>query len=1839
MDLRGYHLERVVEDAEFVLYRAVSENGLPSLLVRSAIAQADDARMLPLFERELAMRTKLGRAWALLPLRLARHNDRPVLLLEDPGGDPLTRLISRPCPIPSLLEFGLGIAGALEQIHAHGLIHRDIKPTNLWVDETDTIRVTGFGFASTNLRERVPDGPLGCVAGSLQYMAPEQTGRTNRSVDGRSDLYALGVTLYELLVGALPFVATDPADWFHCHLARQPTPPSMRIDGVPAIVEQIILKLLAKDAQDRYQTAAGLQHDLKQCLDALADRSSPPIFEIGSRDRPKQLRIPEKLYGRDCEIAAMADAFDHVAQHRQFRLVVVSGNSGIGKSAVVNEFRRGLYATNALFAAGKFDQHKQNIPFATLSEALEDLLKHILTKGDRELGEWRAALTSAVGVNGRLMTELLPSLSLIIGEQPAVPTVAPQEAKNRFNLVFRRFVSAFARPERPLVLFLDDLQWLDGATLELLKQLGTEEPIPSLLLVGAYRTERNAGVHRLEEMLAAIKHVGGPLTQIDLRRLTIAEVGQLAAEALRAKTAATAELAKLVFAKTQGNPYFVIQFLSAVQQHGLLLLDDGAGGLSIDLKRIEAADITDNVAELIIGKLARFDASAVTLAKLLACLGSAARMHVLASLLGQSDAAVENSLQDLVNDNLLIRSEDGYAFAHDSVREAAYALIPDAERAATHLRVGRVLADKLATGEASDDVFTVVGQFNLCPELIETDDERARVAGLNLEAGRRAIAAAAYETAMRYLDAGCALIGEEGWAAHYRTAFELEFHRADCWFMTGEVDRAETSLTRLADRCAAMADYARVVGRQNVVYSYLGKLDVAVELAVDCAARMGQVLPAHPDPETLEEEYRQFLHRLNGRPAEALFALPSMTDPHWLQVMDVLETLITSAGVHREDLQILTVLRMANISLDYGLTHESAHIFSNLAGLALGWRFGSFDMAHQFGRLSLRLADERGLDRYASRIYAVISGTVGPWSLSLDDCFDLSMRALEMGREQGGVTYAGYAWSTGLTAALDGGKALSDVHRLAEAGLAAMTKMKFSLAVEFVNVILATTRALRGMTINFGTFSDGTFDEEAYEAHLAASPHLWHAQVRYRVRKLQLRYLAGDYAACLDLSDKIEAEIATIKVFERVEYCLFSALSRAAWLTEKPRQNRETYFAELDGTLRQLTEWARLCPANFAGRAALLAAEIARLQDRDLDAQRFYEEAIRASAGEGMVSIEALAYELAAKYYGQRDFGTIAQTYMRNARACYARWGADGKVAQLDRLYPELGRERTGRAASALSSSAVSENLDLTALVEIYQAVSGEIVLDRLIERLMVTVVEQAGAVRGILLLPRGGEMRIAAEAMTDEQGVAVVPRSERGLAGELPISILNYVVRTQEPVILDDALQPNTFSADIYLLASKPRSILCLPLIKQGQLVAVIYLENTLASHVFTPSRLAILQMLSSPAAISIENAGLFLEAQDARDHARRVNDELRQSFDMIPTLAWRALADGRFETANKKWKEYTGSDVVGSALGNGWPGTYHPDDVDRVRERWRNLLAFGVSGEIEARIRRFDGEFRRFLFRVEPLHDETGAIVKWYGTAMDIEDFRRAEQAQEALARVSRITALGELTVSIAHEVNQPLMAIVTNAATCVRWLAEDRLNVAEARRAAERIINDGHRAGDVITSIRALAKKAAPEMLALDLNDAIEEVLQLMRNELDRNAITVETKLSSELSLASADRVQMQQVILNLIMNGIEAMSVRGQRIRKLQIESRSGPEGESLISVSDTGRGLDPALKDRIFDSFFTTKPGGIGMGLSICRSIIEAHRGRLTVGPNHPRGTTFTFVVPAFVEERSVANAR
>jgi len=1426
--------------------------------------------------REYELKDDLAADWALRPVELVRERGRTMLVVDYVGGEPLDHLVGEPMEVGGFLRLAVALSGALSQLHGRGLIHKDIKPANVVVDSaTSRVRLTGFGIASRLPRERQSPAPPEFIAGTLAYMAPEQTGRVNRSIDSRSDLYSLGVTFYEMLTGSLPFTASDPMEWVHCHISREPVPPSERVQHVPATLSTITMKLLAKTAEERYQTAAGLERDLRRCLAQFEAEGRIDDFPLGEHDTPDRLLIPEKLYGRAREIEILLAAFNRIVKGGATELVLVSGYSGIGKSSVVNELHRVLVAPRGLFAAGKFDQYKRDIPYSTLAQAFQDLVRPLLGKSEGELARWRDALREALGPNGQLMIDLVPELKLIIGEQAPVPELPPQDAQRRFQLVFRRFLSVFARPEHPLALFLDDLQWLDAATLDLIDDVLTQPDMRHLLLIGAYRDNEVTATHPLIRTLDAIRKAGAPVQDIVLAPLTREDVGLLTADSLYCDRERAASLAQLVLEKTDGNPFFVIQFLSAMVEEGLLTFDHDVGSWFWDLTRIHARAYTDNVIDLMVGKLSRLPTNTQEALQQLACLGNSAEFAVLAMVRQDSKEQLDRDLEEALRAGLVLPAEGSCRFLHDRVQEAAYSQIPEAQRAEAHLRIGKLLVAHTPREKREEAIFEIVNQLDRAAVLISSRAEKEQLAEFNLIAGKRAKASTAYVSALKYLVAGTSLLSDDGWECQPDLIFALELHRAECEFLTGELAAAEARLTMLSSSAANPVDQATVACLRIDLYTTLDRSDRAVDVCLSYLRQLGVEWSPHPTDEEARREYQYTWSLLEGREVEELVDLPLMSDPESVATLDVLTKVLSPALFTDANLLAVVTCRMANLSLEHGNTDASCFGYVWLGNIA-GPRFGNYDAGFRFGRLGYELVDRRGLERFQARTYMCFGSLIMPWTKHVRTGRDLVRRAFASANTIGDLTTATYCCNLLITNLLAAGDPLPDVQREAEQGLEFAQKARFGLVTDIITTQRALVRTLRGLTATFGCFTDAGFDELRFERRLASDQGIPIAACWYWIRKLQARYFAGDYASAVEASLNAQGLLWTSpSFFESAEAHFYGALSHAAACDAAFPVQYGQHIEALTAHHKQLVEWAENCPQNFNNRVLLVGAEIARVEGRELDAERLYEAAIRSARENDFVHNEALANELAARFYAARGFETISRTYLRNARYGYLRWGADAKVRQLDELYPQIGPEVSTSDGTATIQTRV-EHLDLATVIKVSEAVSGEIVLEKLIDTLMRAAIEHAGAERGLLILPRRDDYRIEAEATTSSDRVNVVLRQASVTAAALPGSVFQYVLRTRESVLLQDASGQNIFATDEYIREHHPRSVFCLPLLKQTRLLGVLYLENRLTPHAFTPARMAVLKLLASGAAMSMENTRLYSDLQEREARISALKDQL---------------------------------------------------------------------------------------------------------------------------------------------------------------------------------------------------------------------------------------------------------------------------------------------------------------------------------------------------------------------------
>jgi PAS domain S-box-containing protein len=1798
MEFSGYTLEMLREGGEFALYRGRKHDDPVSVLVLAPVADRPAPVSLHRLDHELALAADLDPAWAVRPLALARHEGRTVLLLEDPGGEPLDRLLAPSLDLTRCLRLALGLATALGQLHRRGLLHKDLQPANVIVDALGSVRLTGFGIASRLPRERQAPAPPEVIAGTLAYMAPEQTGRMNRSIDARSDLYSLGVTFYEMLTGVLPFTAAEPLEWVHCHVARRPTPPEERRQEIPGALSALVMKLLAKTAEERYQTAAGLAADLRRCLAEWEAQGCIDPFPLGAHDASDRLLIPETLYGREPEIAVLLAAFDRVVKHGLPELVLVSGYSGIGKSSVVKELHPVLVPPRGLFASGKFDQYKRDIPYSTLAQAFQSLVRRLLAKSEADLSPWRDALCEALGSNGRLIIDLVPELELILGAQPPVAELSPTDAQRRFQLVFRRFISVFARPEHPLALFLDDLQWLDAATLDLVGDLLTQPDVHHLMLIGAYRENEVDPSHPLMGKLEAIRNAGAAIHEIRLAPLGREYVTQFVVDALHTDTERAAPLAQLVHEKTAGNPFFVIQFLHVLAEEDLLAFAHDQAQWVWDLDCIRAKGYTDNVVDLMVGRLTRLRADAQAALQQLACLGNAATVGTLSAIRSTTESEVHSVLEEAICAELLEWREGSYRFIHDRIQEAAYSLIPESSRAEAHLRIGRLFAAHTAAENREEAIFEIVNQLNRGAALVTSGEEREQLAELNLIAARRAKAAAAYASALAYLTAGAALLPEDSWEGRHELIFAFELNRAECEFLTGALAAAEERLAALSTRAENTVERATAACLRVDLYTTLGQSGRAIAVGLDYLRHLGIDWSAHPTDEDVRREYERTWSQLGGRTIEDLLELPLMTDPASLATMDVLIKIAPPTFFTEPNLYALAACWAVNLGLERGNSDGSCSAYVSL-GLIAVERFGDYKAGFRFGEVGCDLTERRGLKRFQARTYMLFAAHLIPSARHIRAGREWLRRAFQIAIESGDLVAAGYSGMHLNENLLAAGDPLVEVEREAEHGLEFARKVPVRLAVDIITSQLGLVRTLRGLTRKFGSFDDEQFDELRTERRFSENPGLALAEFMYRIRKLQARFFAGEYAAAIEASERAQRLHPTsgwLITVRAADYHFYSALSRAASCDSAPVGERQQHLDALASHHTQLRVWGENCPENFENRAALVGAEIVRIEGRELDAERLYEQAIRSARANGFVHHEALANELAARFYAARGFEQIADLYLRNARHGYLRWGADGKVRQLDQLYPHLRQEVPSPDARGTIGAPI-EHLELATVLKVSQAISGEIVLEKLIETLLRTAIEHAGAERGLLLLTRGAELRIQADANTSGSAVTIRLREAPVSAAELPESVVHYATRTKASVILDDASAPNPFSTDEYFRQTHARSVLCLPLVKQAQLVGALYLENTLTPRAFTADRIAVLELLASQAAISLENARLYADLQQENLERQRGEEALRRSeaylaqaqrLSLTGSFGWQ-VSSGELFWSEETFRIFQYHPAMIPSVERVLART-HPEDVARVKQLIERASQEGNDFDYEHRLLMPDGSVKHVHVVAHALGEKSGS-TEFVGAVMDITAHKEAEEAWR-LAEQARQRAVLEERTRMAGEIHdglgQAFTGILLQLGAAERLLTEEpergQAHLASARELAREGLEEARR------SVWALRPQALEEM---DLARALERMTEQLQ-------AAQTTRITFRLE--GAPRPLRADVADQLLRMGQEALTnaLRHAQASQIGVEL-TFTAGEMRLRVSDDGQGFAtdaPSRKEGFGLTGLRERAGLIGARLSV-----------------------------------------
>jgi predicted ATPase/signal transduction histidine kinase/CheY-like chemotaxis protein len=1873
-------VERLGEGTWSTLYRAVrTSDGCRILLdVLNAEQCRGDPAALLANQLELG---KVARSDAVLaPLGTSTFDGRPALELQDSGAAPLEGLLGTAWAVDAFLELAIHLSWAVGELHERGIVHGALQPRHLLVNrDTGGVLLSGLWSAQRATRDGVVHRPAALLEGCLPYMSPEQTGRLNRSVDRRTDLYSLGLIFFELLTGRPPFETADATGWVHCHLARKPPAPRELVPSIPGMLSNIVLRLLEKDPDERYQSVAGLLQDLRQCQAAVGAGGAIAPFPLGRADVSNAFTIPQKVYGRDSARASLLERLEAVASGAPPRLVLISGPSGVGKSSLVFELQRPCAVRGVRFIAAKFEQHSSDVPYAAVIDALRELSLDVLAGGSQQIEDDRQRIAAAASVNAALLCKLIPELCLILGPQPPPGELPAGEIEKRLRAALHRCFAAFGTRARPMLIFLDDIQWSDASSVELLGDLAIDTDLRHVALVATYRDDVEP-LHPLRRSLERMSAAGVAVEELALGPLSMVDLRQLVADVTRAPRAEAAQLAQVIHRKTGGNPFFVAQLLSELHDRALIAFDAQLRRWRWDISAVLAHPCSDNVTDLLVAKLRDLPAECQATLGVGAYLGREFDVDTLSLAMDRDPGP---ALSTALDRGLLLTLDRKYRFPHDRVHEAAYSLIPESERAATHLRIGQLLLAASSLTERGEQIFDIVHHMNRGSSLLARPAERERLAELLLSAGRRARSSGSQVSACGYFAAGSALLGADVWERRYELAFALVLGHAECELATGELAAAEERLGRLVHRARGFLDQAAVAcarGRLSVIRSEFLR---CIELLLGALASAGIELSLDPSEESIRGEYEHLRAQLGDSSVERLVELGE-ADARTQAIMELLFMLADASTSINDRLMRVAACRMASLGLEGGHCDASAPAYVYL-GQMVGPYFGDYDTGFRFARLGLTLLERRRQSRFRDRVLVMAGAFVYPWTRPLPEAAELLRRGLDAAAENGDPTFAWLSLSAQASHSLLSGASLVEVDQLCKR--AAELVRKAGLGPFFRDMIIVCerlVRSLRGLTRGFPSFDEGDFDEARFEAHLASDPALTITHGWYWIRKLQAHYHGGDYAGALAAGAHAEPLLWTTGfATERVEFHFYRALALAAHFELATAEGRPHQRASLGEHARALEAWGRGCPANFSSRAALVAAEIARIDGDDARAAQGYEQAIRLATEASSVSVLALGYETAARFYRARGFLLIADTYLNRAGSSYRRWGADGKVRQLEQQYPALAlREAFGEGALL---GVRAEQLDLLAVVTASQKISGMVVREQLLSTLLQIVLEHGGARHARLVLAGdpsdGSGLQVAAEAAIDDAAPLL------RLAPRVPASIIEYVQRTGSLVLLDDATtDAGRFARDPHFANGRARSLLCLPLRRHGTVVGVLYLDNDLTPGVFTPERLVALELLATQAAVSLQNADLLARERAAREDAqldRRRALLLGEATALLSEFADRAALSRVIRLiCDHGLADWVLLDVVGG--GATQRGVYgHRDAAGEalladLERRYPAPLGAALLGaherEAEAPVHR--ASLSDEQLRSHCVDDEHAALLRKLGSrsflivplvargiplgtlslmagsphhfqpgdidvsvelgrrlAMAIDGARLAE-LENRLLQSQKMEAIGRLAGGVAHDFNNLLTVILSYSQVAGDGLASED----ELREGMAEILEAGKRGAQLTRQLLSFSRHQLVETRVIDLNRVTTDV-ETMLGTLLGSRIELAFRLSERLWSTRADPGQMEQVLMNLAANARDAMPQGGRLLietANVELDEAYAREHVSvtagdyvMLAVTDSGCGIEREVQARMFEPFFTTKERGKGTGLGLATvfGIVRQSRGHVAVDSEVGRGTTFRIYLP------------
>ncbi|MBD2248118.1 ATP-binding sensor histidine kinase [Nostoc sp. FACHB-888] len=1792
ISLSGYQIiNQIYESNNSKVYRAIQESDNKPVILKVLKEDYPTSQELARYKQEYELTRNLNFEGAIKVYGLDSYQRTLVLIIEDFAGISLDRWFQeKPLAFEIFFPVAIEIVKSLGNIHAAHLIHKDINPANIVFNPTTKqLKIIDFGIA-TVLKQEDPclKNPY-IIEGTLAYISPEQTRRMNRPLDYRTDFYSLGVTFYQLLTGQLPFERTDVLELIHCHLAIQPVPPHILSPKIPLVVSNLVMKLMGKTAEERYQSTYGIKADLEECLRQLESTGKIVDFPLATQDITGQIQIPQILYGRDAEISTLIAAFERVTAPEKAKpfvteLMLVTGYSGVGKTRLVQELYKPLTEKRGYFILGTFDQFQRNVPYSAVVNAFTNLVRQLLGESKAQLNLWREKLLTALGANGQIIIDVIPEVELIIGKQLPISELRATEAQNRFNLVFKNFIRVFCSSKQPLIIFLDNLQWADSASLKLIELIMMDAKIQFLFLIGAYRDNEINHTHPLNITLENLRKKATIINKIILKPLKLHHINKFISDAIFTEIKYIKPLAKLVYDKTNGNPFFVNEFLKAIYSSNLLVYKHNSVNKNQktfwhwNIKLIKELRITDNVVELMLAQMQKMPKATQKCLSVASCMGAEFNLYTISIVCKKSEKEIFNSLTSAIDKGLIIPLSElneqliiqNYKFGHDRIQQAANILIDEEQNPAINLKIGRLLWKNTQAEELSGRLFEIADHLNLGHQLITCQQEQIEVAALNLLAGQKAKPATAYEAALNYLKVGQELLADKNWQKYYNLKLNIYVEATEVAYLNGNFEQMEQFTSVVLKEAKTLLDKVKVYEVNIEALQSQNKELEAIQIALSVLQTLGISFPELIQPLDIQQELEKTRTNLAGKCIENLINLPQMSEPYKLAIMRVTSCIFSSIYIAASNLLPLLVSKQVNLSLEYGNNSLSAFAYVNY-GLILCGVSGEIEEGYQFGRLALDLVDKFHAKELISKVNAVFYAAISIWKEPIKSSLQSLQSAYQTGLEVGDLYYGttcAYLYSFH---SIFVGQELNNLALEVNSYSQLLSQLKQEGTLNYNNIYGQTVQNLIGRAESPYRLLGETYNEEIMlPLHIKKNDR--YALCALYVNKLYLCYLFGEYSLALENAEKAEQYLdgATATLLIPLFY-FYDSLAHLATYDSASKTQKQQILLKVTEHQEKMQNWASYASINYLHKFYLVEAEKHRVKGADIKAMQFYNRAIELAKENQYCNEQALSNELAAKFYLANDLNKIAKIYMTDAWYCYLKWGAAAKMKDLEEKYSNLLAikseiiERGKSTFKTTNEQTSSEVLDLKTVVKASQVIASEIVLNKLLEKLIKIVIENAGAQKGYLILDKGGEWVIGSQGSVNSDSVTImqsIPVNSLDSDRQTPplsAAIINYVARTQKDIVLNDAVHEGEFIRDPYVVVNQLKSVLCTPLLYQSKLSGILYLENNLTTGAFTPERVEILRILSTQAAISIENSCLY---EQLEDYNRTLEQKVKART--------QELGDKNQELASTLQKLKATQDQI----------------IAQEKLASLGALAAGIAHEIK-----------------NPLNF---------------------------------VNNFAELSVQLTQELLEELETQKNQLEPQSRENTQEILD--DLSKNSQKINEHGRRANDIVNGMLMLSRGQLGKRQLNDINALLEESINLayhgMRAKDPSFQVAIETNYDQQIPKLNIIPQDISRAFINIINNACYAANEKKKKVKEgflPKISIKTKDLGEKVeIRIQDNGNGISQEVVDKIFNPFFTTKltGEGTGLGLSISHDIIvQGHEGEIRVETQVKNYTSFIMILP------------